>query len=146
MENKAKKITDFTIKNKNMSIDSIADMFTCLRNTRKTTVIFPYSRFKLKICEKLKQIGSLAECWVDKKDPKKWQIGVKISQISKIKRISKPSCRVYYNLSQIQKNCLGKEKVWLISTSRDLLTNKEALKKKLGGEAIGVVSKKLPKT
>jgi ribosomal protein S8 len=44
-----------------MSTDSIADMFTCLRNTRKTTVIFPYSRFKSEICEKLKQIGCLAE-------------------------------------------------------------------------------------
>lgn len=124
-----------------MTIDSIADMFTCLRNTRKTTVIFPYSHFKLKICEKLKQIGCLSKCWVDKKDPKKWQIGVEIDQMGKIKRISKTSCRIYYNLSQIQKNCLGKEKVWLISTSQDLLTNKEALKKKLGGEVIGVVSK-----
>ena len=126
-------------------MDSIANMFTFLRNTRKTTVIFPYSHFKLKICEKFEQIGCLVKCWVDKKDPIKWQIGVEIGQIGKIKRISKLSCRIYYNLSQIQKNCLGKEKIWLISTSQGLLTNREALRKKLGGEVIGVVSKGVKK-
>jgi len=130
-----------------MSNDSIADMFTCLRNTRENKVVVPYSRFKLEICRVLEKIGCLEENKVDQKDPKKWQIKIDINQTSKvkIKRISKPSCRIYYNSSQVQKKCLGKQKIWLISTSRGLLTNKQALEKKLGGEVIGVVSKEVKK-
>ena len=130
-----------------MSIDSIADMFAILWNTRENKVVIPYSRFNLEICRVLEKTSCLKEIRIDKKDQKKWQIEIEINQTSKvkIKRISKPSCRIYYNLSQVQKKCLGKEKIWLISTSRGLLTNKEVLEKKAGGEVIGVVSKEVRK-
>ena len=130
-----------------MSIDSIANMFAILWNTRENKVVIPYSRFNLEICRVLEKTSCLKEIKIDKKEQKKWQIEIEINQTSKvkIKRISKPSCRIYYNLSQVRKNCLGREKIWLISTSRGLLTNKEVLEKKAGGEVIGVVSKEARK-
>ena len=54
-----------------MSIDSIANMFTCLRNTRENEVVIPYSHFKLEICQVLEKIGCLKEIRIDKEDPKK---------------------------------------------------------------------------
>lgn len=128
-----------------MFTDPIANMFTCLRNAnlrRQRTVSFPYSRFKLNICKKLEGNNFLTECWVDEN---KKIIKVKIkyfnknSSLHEIKRISKISQRIYLNLSQIKKECVGR-RTYLISTSRGLLTHREAMDKKVGGELIGSVS------
>jgi small subunit ribosomal protein S8 len=128
-----------------MFTDPIANMFTCLRNAnlrRQRTVSFPYSRFKLNICKKLEGNNFLTECWVDEN---KKIIKVKIkyfnknSSLHEIKRISKISQRIYLNLSQIKKECVGR-RTYLISTSQGLLTHREAIDKKVGGELIGSVS------
>lgn len=128
-----------------MFADPIANMFTCLRNAnlrRQRTVSFPYSRFKLNICKKLEGNNFLTECWVDEN---KKIIKVKIkyfnknSSLHEIKRISKISQRTYLNLSQIKKECVGR-RTYLISTSQGLLTHREAIDKKVGGELIGSVS------
>lgn len=128
-----------------MLTDPIADMFTCLRNSnsrRYRTVSFPYSRFKLNICKKLQEKNYLTEHWVDEN---KRIIKVEIkyfnknSSLHEIKKISKPSQRIYFNLSQIKKKCLGR-RTYLISTSQGLLTHREALDKKIGGELIGFIS------
>jgi len=63
----------------------------------------------------------------------------KNSSLHEIKKISKPSQRIYLSLSQIKKKCLGR-RTYLISTSRGLLTHREALDKKIGGELIGFIS------
>jgi len=63
----------------------------------------------------------------------------KDSSLHEIKRISKPSQQIYLNLSQIKKKCLGR-RVYLLSTSQGLLTHREALTKRVGGELIGFVS------
>jgi len=47
-----------------MSTDQIADMFTSLRNANlrcRRTVIFPFSRFKLDICQKMKDTNFLTQ-------------------------------------------------------------------------------------
>ena len=128
-----------------MLTDPIANMFTCLRNAnlrRYRTVSFPYSRFKLDICKKLEESNYLTEHWVDE-NKKNIKVEIKYfnkdSSLHEIKKISKPSQRIYLSFSQIKKKCLGR-RTYLISTSRGLLTHREALDKKIGGELIGFIS------
>jgi len=128
-----------------MLTDPIADMFTRLRNAnlrRKRTVAFPYSRFKLSICKKLEENNYLTQHYVDEND-KTIKVEIKYfnkdSSLHEIKKISKPSQQIYLSLPQIKKKCLGR-RIYLFSTSQGLLTHREALEKKVGGELIGFVS------
>jgi len=59
----------------------------------------------------------------------------KIPAISRLKRISKPGQRIYLKAKQIKK-VKGGYGIAIISTSKGLMTDKEARKQKLGGEVI----------
>lgn len=127
--------------------DPIADMLTRIRNAllvRKTEVILPYSKMKLEIAEILKKEGYITEVEKIKKSQNKnfeelkvilRYLGLKNSAISNLERISKPSRRIYVtkNKLPVVLNGLG---IAIISTSQGLMTNKEARKRKLGGEII----------
>lgn len=119
--------------------DPIADMLTRIRNAmavNKPEVILPLSKIKLKIAEVLAK-----EKYIEKfeKQDKNILIILKYKNrqpvISHLKRISKPGCRIYvdYDNLPIVLDHLG---IAIISTSSGLITNKEAWRKKIGGEII----------
>ncbi len=133
--------------------DPIADMFTRIRNAsavKKSEVLLPMSKLKLEIAKILATEG-----WVKKVDvvagglnghrsnfdqlkiELKYQKNGK-PQITSIKRSSKPGLRVYVSKSEIPtvRNNFG---FAIISTSRGIMTNKEAKKQKVGGELIGEI-------
>lgn len=105
-------------------------------------VSFPFSKIKLSICEKFKENGFLLENWVTK-DKREIKIKIKhfnkLSTINELKVFSKPSQRIYLTVEEIKKNCLGK-RIYLFSTSKGLMTKKEALLNKLGGELLVSIS------
>jgi len=131
--------------------DPIADMLTRIRNASavgKETVVLPMSKIKYGIAQILEHEGHIAKVEVVKTKSKKngsavfdeLKIILKYKKdnrpaITSLKRISKPGRRVYASKEKLPRvlNNLG---LAIISTSRGLLTNKEAAKAGIGGEII----------
>lgn len=123
--------------------DPIADMLTVIRNgyaSSKEEVSVPFSKLKKTLADKLQAVGYLADVIEDENNNKKIiRIGLKYDkgqpEIQGIKRISKPGLRIYRGKSKIP-YVLGGLGYAIISTSEGLLTDKEARRKKVGGEVI----------
>ena len=130
--------------------DPIADMLTRIRNAQavnKKTVVLPMSKIKYNIAKILAQNGWVEKVEIVKVAAKKnggqgfndLKIELKYRNgqpaISSLKKISTPGRRVYANKTELPRvlNNLG---IAIISTSRGLLTNKEAKKQGVGGEVI----------
>lgn len=122
--------------------DPTGDLFTRIRNivtAGKTEVIVPYSNLKKKICEVLSKEGYLSEVKKIKND-----LVLTIATrhrkpvISGIRNISRPGLRIYKNTQQI-KEPLGGAGVSIVSTSKGVMSGRDAKKKKLGGEVLGEV-------
>jgi small subunit ribosomal protein S8 len=124
-------------------MDPIADMLTSIRNAQavlKETVVFPYSEIKFGIAKILKKENFVEK--IEKKGRKtRKSIEVKLKYedkkpaISSLKRISKPGQRIYTAAGKIRKIRDGYG-ISIISTSKGLMTNKEARKQNLGGEIL----------
>ena len=126
--------------------DPIADMLTRIRNANQmkhATVSMPASRLKLEILNVLKNEGYISE-YEKIEDGKQGIIKVTLKYVEKtrvikgLKRISKPGLRVYAKSNELPKvlNGLG---VAIISTSKGIMTDKEARKLKIGGEVLAYV-------
>jgi len=124
--------------------DPIGDMLTRIRNAqavRHQIVDIPFSKMKLKIAEILKQEGFILDFKKQRKNSQKIiKIKLKylennVPAISGLKRVSKPSRRIYKKTKEIKKVKSGYG-IAIISTSKGLMTDKEAKKRKLGGEVI----------
>ena len=125
------------------STDPIADMLTRIRNAinvGKNEVRLPSSKIKEAVAKKLAANGYLAKVSVEKAEPRD-EIVILINKegenptISEISRISKPGRRVYAGVDEIPKVKSGRGIV-IVSTSKGLLTGREAIREKLGGELI----------
>lgn len=134
-------------------MDPIADMFTRIRNAsavKKTEVILPLSKLKYEIAKILETEG-----WIKKAeiipgglngrhssfDELKLQLKYHKNgkpQISSIQRVSRPGLKLYVSKEEIP-TVLNNFGLAIISTSRGLMTNKEAKKQKIGGEVIGEI-------
>lgn len=125
-------------------MDTTGDMLTIIRNglaVKKETVIIPYSRLKMniaRILEKEKLIKRLAI--KNRKEKKFIELTLGYDKngkpfITNLRRISRPSKRVYVPHKKIHAVQSGKG-LWIFSTSKGVLTNKEAKKEKVGGEVI----------
>lgn len=122
-------------------MDPIADMLTSIRNAQavlKETVVVPYSEIKFEIAKILKKENFIEK--IEKKGRKtRKSIEIKLKYddkkpaISNLKRISKPGQRIYTAAGKIRKVRDGYGMA-IISTSKGLMTNKEARKQNLGGE------------
>lgn len=120
-------------------MDPIADMLTIIKNgymAKKDLVRVSKSKFKLeiaKVLEKEKFIGSVssAENTIAIDLVYKNQMPA----ISEIKKVSKLGLRVYTKSKNI-KQIKGGKGVTIVSTSKGVMTGKEAKAKKLGGEVI----------
>ncbi|AZR74731.1 30S ribosomal protein S8 [Anoxybacter fermentans] len=124
--------------------DPIADMLTRIRNAnmvRKETVDVPASRIKEEIATVLKNEGFIKDYQRIAEGPqgilrlylKYGKDGQRV--ISGLKRISKPGLRVYAKKDEIPK-VLGGLGIAIISTSKGIMTDKEARKLGIGGEVI----------
>ncbi|MEE8298330.1 MAG: 30S ribosomal protein S8 [Thermodesulfobacteriota bacterium] len=124
--------------------DPIADMLSRIRNAitagHKTTRI-PSSGFKVELARILKEQGYVSD-WKITEDSGRKTISVDLaytsnneSVIKEIKRISKPSRRVYVNRTEIPrvKGGLG---ICVLSTSKGVMTGSEARSQGIGGELI----------
>ena len=125
-----------------MMTDPIADMLTRIRNAQsvgKKTVEVPYSKLKMSISNILAQEGYLAKAEKNDDMPAVLILQLKYngkqSAIQSIKRESKPGHRVYCKAEDIPK-VLNDYGIAIISTSRGLMTNKDARKNSIGGEII----------
>ena len=127
--------------------DPIADMLTRIRNANSVhhdKVEIPGSKIKEAIAGILKDEGFIKDFEVIE-DNKQNVIKVSLKYganrekvISGLKRISKPGLRVYSQKDQLPK-VLGGLGIAIISTSKGLMTDKEARKAGLGGEVLAYV-------
>jgi small subunit ribosomal protein S8 len=127
--------------------DPIADMLTRIRNAnqmRYKEVEVPASKMKLEIARILKEEGFIVDFKVKKNDVQNiivltLKYGEKKERvITGLKRISKPGLRVYAKAEEIPSvlNGLG---IAIVSTSKGVMTGKEAKKQSLGGEVLAYV-------
>lgn len=124
--------------------DPIADMLTRIRNANTVghkTVEIPASKMKKAIAEILKEEGYIEDFEVIE-DDKQGIIKVtmkyganKEKVISGIKKISKPGLKVYAKAQDVPK-VLGGLGIAIISTSKGIVSDKEARKLGVGGEVI----------
>jgi small subunit ribosomal protein S8 len=115
--------------------DPIADMLTRIRNAnmvKHETVDVPASNMKKELARILLEEGFIRGYDVIE-DGKYGQIGERV--ITGLKRISKPGMRVYAAKEELPKvlNGLG---ISIISTSKGILTDKQARNAAVGGEVI----------
>ncbi len=125
-------------------MDVIADMFTKIRNAqavKKETVLIPYSKIKMEIAKVLLRGKYIKEInRRGKKNKRSIELSLSYGEkgqaaISHISRISKPSRRVYLPFKKIKPIRQGYGSM-ILSTSKGLLTDKEAKKEGVGGEII----------
>ena len=127
-----------------MYTDPIADMLTRIRNatvSRKDELVLPYSKFKANLAKVLEREGFISGIQETGDNTEKvLKINLKYSQdggsvISGIKRVSKPGQRIYLPVEKLPRTNSGFG-VTVVSTSKGLLTDKEARKQRLGGEVV----------
>ena len=126
--------------------DPIADMLTRIRNAQlveKSSVTMPSSKIKAAIAAVLKDEGYI-ESFTIADDPNRpgsvLTVTMKYSPerkrvISGVKRVSKPGLRVYIKADKIPR-VLGGLGVAVLSTSQGLMTDREARKRRMGGEIL----------
>ena len=129
-----------------MITDPIADMLTRMRNaqlTGKSQVIVPYSKLKLSIAKVLVGEGFIKSFFIDEGIKKNLILDLKYYSgkpvISNIKRVSSPGLRVFKNKDKIP-TVLGGLGIAIVSTSKGLMSDKEARQLNIGGEVICFVS------
>lgn len=126
--------------------DPVADMLTRIRNASKSkhdTVDVPYSRVKSEIANILLTEGFIADSEVIENGVhKNIRITLKYkdskSVIQGLKKISKPGLRIYAEKEELPRvlNGLG---IAIISTSKGIVTDKEARKLGVGGEVMAYI-------
>jgi small subunit ribosomal protein S8 len=127
-----------------MMTDPIADMLTRIRNAvrvERPHVDIPTSRVKLGLAEVLKREGYIWDYQEIEGTPvKQLRIELKYGPngervIQSIKRVSKPGRRVYSKCTDLRPvlNGLG---ISILSTSKGLVSDREARQQKLGGEVL----------
>lgn len=123
--------------------DPISDFLTRIRNAskaKKVRVDIPASKMKISLTEILKKQNFIRDYQVIE-DNKQNIISIILrytdgeSAISGLKRVSTPGLRIYKNTKELPRvlNGLG---VAVISTSKGLLTDKDARQQSIGGEVV----------
>lgn len=126
-----------------MYTDPISDMLTRIRNAlaaRKAELVMPYSKFKHNLANVLLAEGFISGVNELPGRVKTLQLNLKYDQggspvITGIKRVSTPGQRIYLPVQKIPRTN-GGFGVTVVSTSRGLLTDKQARKDRVGGEVV----------
>jgi small subunit ribosomal protein S8 len=127
--------------------DPIADMLTRLRNAamaHQDEVLMPASSVKQRIAEILAREGYVGETALDG-EGKDRTITIRLKYgpkreptITGLKRVSKPGRRVYAAKDEIPR-VLGGLGIAILSTSKGLLTDRQAKKQGVGGEVLAYI-------
>jgi len=123
--------------------DPIADMLTRIRNAlvaRSAQVTMPASRMKLEIAKILKAEGFIADYHVEKTTPEVIRITLRYGErkqgiITGLRRISRPGLRIYAQRTELPR-VQGGLGVAILSTSKGVMTDREARKTGIGGEVL----------
>ena len=125
--------------------DPIADMLTRVRNAvsvRRDVVSIPASNMKVALARILAEEGFIADYEVIGGDSPQGTIRIRLyyrsnvePAISGLKRVSKPGLRVYVKKGEIPRY-YGGLGVAILSTSRGVMTSKNAWRNKIGGELL----------
>ncbi len=126
-----------------MNTDTISDFLTRLRNAMSAhheVCEVPSSRLKFDIAKILEREGYVGKVTERHEGAKKiLSVALKFEDrepaIRSIKRVSKPGLRVYRGASELPR-VLSDIGIAIVSTSAGVMTNKEARRRKLGGEVI----------
>ena len=122
-------------------MDPISNMLTIIKNgylARKQFVTVPNSRVKQEIAKKLSEAGFIGDVTTS---VEKRIIRIDLLYngdepiVNELKRVSKPSLRVYASSKKIPRILRGRGEV-LLSTSKGILTGAQARKIKAGGEVL----------
>lgn len=126
-----------------MSFDQISDMLTRIRNAQKSgkkDVLMQHSKLKLAVAQILNKKKYLGDVSIYSEGNKKYlKIQLRyendVPAISNIKRISRQGQRIYVSRENIPvvKNGYG---IAIISTSKGVMTDREAKQASVGGEII----------
>ena len=125
------------------STDQIADFISRIRNAvmvGKTEILVPTSKLKVAVAEILVKNGYLASCDVIPGEPRGMLHVVinepgTVAKVSEITKISKPGRRVYSAAADLPTVKSGRGMI-IVSTSKGLMTGKDAKKNHLGGEIL----------
>lgn len=131
--------------------DTISDMLTRIRNANlayKTTVSLSKTKVHEKICQILEQEGFIEKFKISENQQNELIVDLKYLKttsqssgnlgkpcITNLKRISKPGLRIYSNYREIPK-VLGGMGILILSTSKGLMTDRQARQFRIGGEII----------
>ena len=130
-----------------MQSDPIADMLTRIRNgmaARLNKVDIPGSKVKIELARILKEEGYVANYRVandDKKQVLKVYLKYRPDRrpvITRLTRVSKPGRRVYVNSHSIPR-VIGGMGVCVLTTSKGVMTGRQARKQRVGGEVLCTV-------
>jgi small subunit ribosomal protein S8 len=126
-------------------MDPISDMLTRIRNAmhaKQKQVEIPYSKLKYEIAKVLMLEGYISNFQeaVNEGSKKKIIIQLKYTENDKpviygLKRISKPSRRIYVKCDEIPK-VIGGLGIAILSTPKGILTDREARNEQVGGEVL----------
>jgi len=123
--------------------DPIADMLTRIRNgllARHAQITVPASRMKREIARILKAEGFITDFQVDKDHPEVMRIQLRYGDrkegiITGLRRISRPGLRIYARREGLPRVRGGLGMV-ILSTSRGVMTDREARRAGIGGEVL----------
>jgi len=123
--------------------DPIADMLTRIRNgllARHAQITVPVSRVKLEIARILKAEGFITDFQLDKDHPEVMRIQLRYGErkegiITGLRRISRPGLRIYARREGLPR-VRGGLGMAILSTSRGVMTDREARKAGIGGEVL----------
>jgi small subunit ribosomal protein S8 len=126
--------------------DPIADFLTRLRNaagSHRADVSLPHSKIKEEIARILKEEGYIVEYEVDHSvRPALLKVTMKFVNrtpaLTGVKRVSKPGLRKYVGADDVPR-VLGGMGTSIVSSSRGILTGRQAKREKVGGELLAIV-------
>jgi small subunit ribosomal protein S8 len=128
------------------TVDPIADFLARIRNgtrAQNPEVLIPYSKIKAEIARVLKDEGYITDYSIDTSaaHPRIKIINKLVnrsSAIAGLRRVSRPGLRRYVGADEIPR-VLGGMGLAILSTSRGILSGREARKQKVGGELLAYV-------
>lgn len=128
-----------------MMTDPIADLLTRIRNgvqVERSSVDVPFSKIKLSIVEALQREGFVWDYEVIEGESAGRTLRVNLKYgpngehvIQHIERVSKPGCRVYCSVADMKDVRQGTG-IAVLTTSKGVLSNREARKQGVGGELV----------
>lgn len=123
-------------------MDTLANMLVSIKNAglvNKTSVVIPSSKMKVAVLELLKREGYVKAINITEGIKPTVEIALvyvnKLPRITNVKRVSKPSKRVYAGVKDIESVKYG-HGISVLSTPKGIMTDKEARKEMVGGEVL----------